>query len=378
MRILHFYKTSLPASMGGVEQCIHQLASGLARRGNHVDVLALATSGAVRETRQMNGYLVHQARLDFEIASNGFSRAVVRRFTELSRHADLIHYHYPWPFMDLVHFMVRPSAPTVVTYHADIVRQRSLLQLYKPLRNRFLASVDGLVATSPAYASSSPVLRRFQGKTRVIPIGMDPLTLPVASAALTDDWRRRVGPTFFLFVGVLRYYKGLHTLLEACRGTGMPVVIAGTGPLERELRRRIGQPGLESVHLVGYVSDDDKAALLAACRAVVLPSHLRSEAFGVTLLESSMSGVPMVTCEIGTGTSYVNLDGVTGRVVPPGDADALRGAMRELWEHPDLAARMGRCARERYGEFFTAERMVEDHLSLYADVRAGAGDNRND
>src|SRR5690606_19545518 len=115
-----------------------------------------------------------------------------------------------------------------------------------------------------------------------------------------EAWRERLGGEFFLFVGALRYYKGLKFLVEAARQTGLPVVLAGQGQLE---------PGLElpaNVTLLGAVSEADKAALLALCRAFVFPSHLRSEAFGVALLEAAFAGVAMISCEIGTGTSYVN------------------------------------------------------------------------
>ena len=92
MRVLHFYKTSLPATMGGVEQVIHQIARGTQAAGVETDVLSLA---ARRDEIELDGYRVHQARLDFEIASTGFSWSVFRRFAELAAQADVVHYHYP-------------------------------------------------------------------------------------------------------------------------------------------------------------------------------------------------------------------------------------------------------------------------------------------
>ena len=77
------------------------------------------------------------------------------------------------------------------------------------------------------------------------------------------------------------------------------------------------------------------------------PSHLRSEAFGISLLEGAMFGKPMISSEIGTGTSYINIAGETGLVVPPNAPQALHEAMRQLWEHPEQAAQMGARAEER-------------------------------
>src|SRR5690606_32759723 len=137
------------------------------------------------------------------------------------------HYHFPWPFMDLVHFATRLRKPAVVTYHSDIVKQKTLLQLYRPLMHRFLGSVDRIVASSPNYVASSPVLARFADKVEVIPFGLDRDTYPPASPETLERWRQRLGEGFFLFVGALRYYKGLHVLLDAAHGTDLPVVILG-------------------------------------------------------------------------------------------------------------------------------------------------------
>jgi rhamnosyl/mannosyltransferase len=168
-----------------------------------------------------------------------------------------------------------------------------------------------------------------------------------------------------LFVGAIRYYKGLHILLQAAQYTGYPVVIVGAGPTEGELKAEAAQLGLNNVHFLGYVSEADKAALLAASYCVVFPSHLRSEAFGVSLLEGAMYGKPMISSEIGTGTTYVNIGGETGLVVPPADFGALRQAMLHLWEHPDQAAEMGQRAHTRYLSHFTADKMCKSYANLY-------------
>ncbi|WP_151030200.1 glycosyltransferase, partial [Citrobacter cronae] len=163
--------------------------------------------------------------------------------------ADLVHYHFPWPFMDVVHFASRLRKPTVVTYHSDIVKQKYLLKLYAPLMHRFLGSVDAIVATSPNYVRSSPVLSRYAPK--VIPLGIDPATYPTVPSSVCARWQSRFPERFFLFVGALRYYKGLDYLIEACREVPYPVVILGRGPMECELKARVARLGLLNVHFVG-------------------------------------------------------------------------------------------------------------------------------
>lgn len=369
MRVLHFYKTSFPDTTGGVEQVINQIARGTSAYGVQTEVLSL-TSDKFAATTTVDGYLTHRARLDFQIASTGFSISAFARFTELARHADVIHYHYPWPFMDMVHFATRPRKPCIVTYHSDIIRQKQLLHLYKPLQRRFLASVDRIVATSPNYLATSSVLQQFVDKVTVIPIGIDKATYALPKAERLDYWRQRFGPKFFLFVGVLRYYKGLHILLEAAQGTSYPIVIVGAGPIEQALKAQAMALGLSNVYFVGQASEADKTALLTLCFGIVFPSHLRSEAFGVSLLEGAMFGKPMISSEIGTGTTFINVDGETGLVVPPGDALALRAAMVDLWENPQKSAVMGQAAEQRYRRYFTAEQMVRSYVALYTRVSA--------
>jgi len=369
LRVLHFFKTYYPDSFGGIEQVIFQLCKGTARYGFTGEVLAL--SPHPHETpMDFSGHLVHQAKLDFQVASTGFSWSAFRKFAALARQADIIHLHYPWPFMDIVHFATRHGKPTVVTYHSDIVKQKTLLKLYRPLKNRFLGSVDRIVATSPNYLATSPVLNRYRAKVVEITYGLDKSTYPTPAPDTMARWRLKFGEgqRFFLFVGMLRYYKGLHILLDALQDTGYPVVIVGSGPVEAELKKHAAQLGLDHVHFLGMLPDEDKVALLQLCYGVIFPSHLRSEAFGISLLEGAMYGKPMISSEIGTGTTFVNIGGETGLVVPPSDPAALRQAMRYLWEHPDEAAEMGKRAEARYWKLFTAEQMVRSYAELYNDV----------
>jgi glycosyltransferase involved in cell wall biosynthesis len=367
LRVLHFYKTYYPDSLGGIEQVIRQLAIGTTHLGMRNVVLSLSRAKDL-EPFEFEGHTVVRVPLDFEIASNGCSVAALSALARLANEADIVHYHFPWPFMDLAHFLARVSRPSVVTYHSDIVRQKVLMRVYQPLKQRFLRSVDAIVATSPNYMASSAVLGRYRDKTRIITYGLDKTTYPPPDPERLAYWRDKVGIKFFLFVGVLRYYKGLHVLLDAVENTDYPVVIVGAGPIELELKAHAARLGLNHVMFVGALDDADKVALLTLCYAMAFPSHLRSEAFGISLLEGAMFGKPMISSEIGTGTTYINIDGDTGLVVPPDDSPAFGAAMRTLWENPALAEAMGKRAALRYEELFTAERMAANYAALYREL----------
>lgn len=363
-KVLHFFKTYYPQSMGGIEQVIFQLAEGCIAHGIESEVLYLSRKESVRNERLAN-HVVHRSRLDLEFASTGFSVSAFADFKDLARHADIIHYHFPWPYMDLLHLFSGFHKPTLVTYHSDIVRQKTLFKIYRPLMRRFLSSVHRIVATSPNYVESSPTLRELQGKVSVVPIGLAQETYPRPEPERVSYWKSRFGGRFFLFVGRLRYYKGLGYLLEALRQAPLPVVIIGSGPMESELKAKAAQYGLKNVFFLGSLPDADKTALLTLCYGLVFPSHLRSEAFGISLLEAAMWGKPMICCEIGTGTTYINRHNETGLVVPPADSSALAAAMRELWENPLRAEEMGRRAASRFQQLFTAEAMAARYADIY-------------
>ncbi|MBR7801483.1 glycosyltransferase family 4 protein [Undibacterium fentianense] len=364
MKVLHFYRTYYPDSFGGVEQVIRQMVNGSARLGIDAEVLTLTRDRNNLEL-EFEGHQVHRAPLNLEIASTGFSWSALGRFKQLAASADIIHYHFPWPFMDLAHFACGIDKPSVLTYHSDIVRQKHLFKLYQPLQNQFLQRVNKIVATSPNYMATSPTLAKFSGKTEVITYGLDESIYPQPSPGVLQKWRDRFPEPFFLFVGMLRYYKGLHVLLEAASGTSIPIVILGDGPVEAELKKQAQHLCLNNVHFLGALPEIDKVALMQACYGLAFPSHLRSEAFGITLLEAAMFGKPMISCEIGTGTSYVNLHEKTGLVVPASDPRAFRQAMQFLLAHPQRAAEMGQQAYQRYQSTFTALQMAQSYRKLY-------------
>lgn len=364
MKVLHFFKTYYPDTTGGIEQVMFQLCQGSRAFGVEGQVLTLSPTPSP-ERIQVADHSVVRVKENFNLASTGFSLSAFSTFKAMAAEADLVHFHFPWPMMDLVHFATRHGRPTVLSYHSDIIKQRTLLKLYAPLMNRMLASMDRILVASPNYQRTSETLKPFADKTVVVPYGLDETAYPQVSAERQAHWQAQVPNKFFLFVGVLRYYKGLSTLLDALEGVDYPVLILGGGPQEQELKAQAERLQLRNVRFLGRLDDEDKACLLQLSHALVFPSHLRSEAFGISLLEASMYSKPMISCEIGTGTTFVNIDGETGLAVPPENPQALRGALRRLWDNPEEAARFGAQARARFEALFTAQRMCERTIEVY-------------
>jgi len=367
INVFHIYKWYFPDSWGGLEQSIFQICRSTTKLNVTNSLFTLSNNPSPMLVRREETD-VYRFPVNLDVASCPISIKSLFSFKKLAGMSDIIHYHFPWPFGDVLNLLRPAGIPYVVTYHLDIVRQKNLLIFYKPLMRRFLSGAAKIISTSPNYLSTSSELQRLKEKVEVIPFGLDQTSYPTAEPERKQKWKSIYGDDFFIFIGVLRYYKGLHLLLKAAKGAKYTILIMGTGPIENELKKLVKELGLDNVHFLGFLPDEDKMALLSLSKGAVFPSHLRSEAFGISLLEAAMLGKPMISLEIGTGTSYVNINNVTGLVVKPNDVNELRQAMDRLHTEPKLAEEMGKNARARFEKLFSAEDMGKRYLHTYQKV----------
>lgn len=369
IRVLHIYRTYFPETQGGGQEAIRQLCLATQALGVENTIFALAHHPDPAYMALPEGQLV-RARSWLEVASCDIGGwTALKRCREAAATCDIIQIHYPWPFADLLlPFIRQRNQPVVVTYVSDIVRQASLGRLYTPLRNYLLRTATRIVASSPNYINSSDVLQKYRSKLVCIPHCLgetQPALIP-----RVKHYETRFGVNFFLFVGVLRYYKGLDFLLAAAHRVKMPILIVGDGPEGARLRQVVLEEGLHHVHFLGALSDEDKNALVSLCRGVVFPSHLRSEAFGMTLLEGARAGKPLICCDIETGTTWINRDNETGLVVPPQNPSALAAAMNKLASDEALCTRLGQGALARWQQCFTPGVAGAAYLQLYREMLA--------
>ncbi|MGW4777681.1 glycosyltransferase [Streptomyces filamentosus] len=213
--------------------------------------------------------------------------------------------------------------------------------------------------------------------------GMPAGRLVVKHNFVPDPGVRRTGPgEHLLFLGRLAESKGVRLLMEAWDalaadgGVGVPLVLAGAGPLEREVAAWAA--GRDDVHHAGLYDPEQCRAAVARSVAVVAPSLAR-ETFGLVVAEAMAAGVPAVAAGHGGFTELVE-DGVTGLLHRPGDAGSLADALRRITARPDPGAAMGPAARSRYERFFSPavglERLVEEYRSAIAGRTESMGDSR--
>jgi len=312
-----------------------------------VDVLVAGSPGGVK-MKILDGMRIISARCLLRILSNplcpGFGKHISRS------DADIIHFHLPLPTA-VISWLLNGkfgSRPYVVTYHSDIVRQAFVMPFYGPFLKKFLRKADRIIATSRAYVESSRWIRDLPNVS-VVPIGADPGKFKVGRPDERED--------FFLFVGRFRKYKGIGVLLDAWRS--MPdhrLTMVGGGPLLPMMRKRIESENL-NVSIVTDASDDVLAALYGSALALILPSTLRSEAFGMVQVEAMFCGTPVISTSIDTGVPWVNKDSVSGLTIEPGDSTALVSAVGRILDD-DEWSRLSQGARERAVTLFDGPKLM--------------------
>ncbi|GAQ50547.1 glycosyltransferase [Streptomyces acidiscabies] len=209
--------------------------------------------------------------------------------------------------------------------------------------------------------------------------GMPAELLAVKHNFVPEPGIARTGPgEHLLFLGRLAEAKGVRLLMAAWDevaaggGVGVPLVIAGTGPLEAEVTAWAAGRG--DVRYVGLYDTDQCREAIARSVAVVAPSTWQ-EAFGLVVVEAMAAGVPVVAAGHGAFTELVE-DGVSGLLHRPGDPASLASCLRRI---TGADKEMGRAARRRYEQGFSPAvgltRLLEGYRSAIAGRTQSSGGN---
>lgn len=365
MRVLHVGKF-YPPHRGGMESHVETLARELSR---DVDVEVLVSSDGrqtIRET--VDGIPVTRIGTVASFAAASINPGMARAIRRSK--ADVVHFHHPNPTAVLSYLASGRRGPLVVTYHSDIIRQRVLGAAFLPVLHHFLRGAHAILASSPDYAASSPVLRKHKERVRIIPFGIRAEEYQSADPEEVAAIRARYGPRLVVGAGRLVYYKGFDYLVRSMAAVDAQLAILGEGPMREQLRALAAELGVaDRVHLPGQVPR--LSPWYHAADVFALPAVARSEAFGLVQLEAMAAGTPVVNTRLDSGVPFVSRDGETGFTVPPADAGALANALNRLLREPDLRGRMADAARERVRREFSLERMVADTLAVYRESMPG-------
>ena len=280
---------------------------------------------------------------------------------------DIIHIHHPDPMACLALFLSGYKGRVILHWHSDILKQKLLLRLYRPLQRWLLRRAETIVGTTPVYIAGSPFLKQYRHKSVCLPIGVD--RMQPDSNAVAAVRSRYPGKKIVFSLGRLVPYKGYGFLIDAAGylSDDYVILIGGTGSLKDELQKRIADAGLqEKVTLLGHVSSRDLPAYYGACDVFCLSSIQKTEAFGIVQIEAMSCGKPVVATDIPqSGVPWVNAHGVSGLNVTPCNAKELAEAIKEVTEDKQRYSKYSSGAENRYYELFTKDLMINKCLKIY-------------
>lgn len=372
LKIVHWAKF-YPPEWGGTEAVTAALAEAAVRHGH--DVQAIAYTDIDRPKSEMrHGVKLKLFRSFGRISSQPLSLRYAICAIWAAQNADVVHIHAPNIFSSIYLLLLNRRTTRIVTHwHTDIVNKGWLGILVMPLQYLLAKMSHAIIATSEPYALSSNVLRRNLDRVRIVPLGIqDPLPEEIADSLPPEieDFIR--GRKVVLSIGRLVPYKGFEVLIDATRDLAEDscVVIIGSGILETALRARIEEFGLcNKILMVGRLNRTVLNLMLRRCDLYVMSSVMRSEAFGVVLLEAMACSRPVIATNIdGSGVPWVNQHDVTGLNVPPHNAPSLADAIKRVLGDPALGRNYGLAGRRRFDSLFQESIMIERVMALYGDA----------
>ncbi len=282
---------------------------------------------------------------------------------------DLVHLHMPDPMSHVASWAIPSHVPRIITWHADIIRQKLLLLGYRPFQNAALRNAKGIIAATPAHIKSSTelVAPHLQDKLHVIPFGFD-LAHYAVPLALSARLRATYPGKLIFALGRHVHYKGFDVLIKAMAQLPLDaqLIIGGEGPLTSEWKTLAAtSPAAARIHFVGKISDSGLPAYFQACDVFCLPAVNQAEAFGIVQVEAFACAKPVVSTKLNNGVDFVNQDGITGLTVTPGGVDELAVALNRLLANPALCQQLGEQALQRAQKEFSLEALRSKTLAVY-------------
>lgn len=368
LKILHVGK-HYPPFMGGIETHLRALAEGTADHAQVEVVVANSDYTSETVTDRVGRVDVKRLKQNFTVRRAPVCLGLAGAIRESN--PDIVHLHLPNPAAVIGLLWSGYAGPVIVTYHSDVVRQRVLGKMFEPILRLLLRRSDLIIATSAEYAASSPTLRAFASKTRVVPYGIDVTPFTTRGEDAVAAIHTRYGHRIVLAVGRLIYYKGFEFLVQAMRDVDGHLLVIGDGGLRDPLKAQALALGLsDRVTFLGEIQNEETAQYYHAASMFVLPSVARSEAFGIVQIEAMAAGRPVINTSLNSGVPSVSLHGVTGLTVAPESSAELASAINLLFDNPDHARELGEAGKRRVAEKFTQSRMCEATLKLYSEIAA--------
>jgi glycosyltransferase involved in cell wall biosynthesis len=368
MNILQINKYFSP-HIGGVESVVELYADHLSLNHQVRVLVCNDITGIPTYVANRKKYTVIFCETLFIIKKLPISFAFIFNYFRFIYWADVIHIHEPFPLGSLLVMLCSKKKKIFITWHSDIVNQKFLGMLVKPIQNIILRKATLIMTTSENLAKFSAQLSKFKDKVKVLPLSINTSD----SKKMADFDLSKISPELanlkeycFTF-GRLSYYKGIDVLVKAYIYHGdllPPLVIAGKGEMSKliiEAKKIVPE---KIFFIPRHLTETEKNALLIKCSFFVFPSTHVSEAFGITQLEAMLYSKAVINTWLPTGVPWVSIDGVTGITVPVGDSKKLADAIYKLFNDEILRNDYGKAARSRVVDQFS-DKVILERLSQF-------------
>jgi glycosyltransferase involved in cell wall biosynthesis len=376
--------------VGGVEVYTVNIARQLKALGWEVAVVTTGRRGtSVPES--VEGMSVHRVRTVARVSNTPIGlgwRRRLRKIFELEQ-PDLINAHTPVPYLADMAQRAAGPVPFVLTYHNDLAKDSLLAGVivrlaHLTLIRRTLSGSTRIIATSEFYVRQSPHLKQRPAKIRLVSPGVDLARFSSSVTIRSGLLSRFAGLRVILFVGSInrsQQHKGLDTLISAfgkinAKHPETRLVVVGKGDAVPMYKSQAAAAGVaDKVEFTGYVDDDELAQFYRLATVFAMPSTNRSEGFGMTYIEASAAGTPVVGCRVG-GVPFAVRQDETGLLVEPNDVEGLCNALLRILEDDRLASRLAEAGAERAARQFSwplAGRLTAEIFSEVLDRRSAAG-----
>ncbi|MBM6617250.1 1,4-alpha-glucan branching protein domain-containing protein [Bacillus suaedaesalsae] len=375
-----------PRMIGGLARHVYELSKSLVQLGQEVYVIT-AKEGDSPEYELVDGIHVYRVKgyqphsEDFLHWIGGLNLSMVERVLELSKRInfDVIHAHDWLVESSAITLKKALNIPLVATIHATEHGRNG--GIHTPLQTAIsekerllIQKADTIIVCSDYMKQEvSSIEREALAKIEVIPNGVDRSFFtekPVEGKNYI--WENFIHDQLVVFsMGRLVPEKGFQTIIDAApqiidKVPNVTFIIAGTGPLEKRYHDEIVEKNLQDyVHMIGFVEDDERNALLRTCDVSVFPSLY--EPFGIAALEAMIAKKPVVVSRTGGLISFVK-NGVTGISVTPGSSEELTKAIHVLLTNKKLSEKLAENGQKTAYLQYNWDRIGERTVTQYQNL----------
>lgn len=368
--------------VGGAEVYTINIARQLKAMGWEV-VIVTTGKRSTSAPESIEGMPLHRLHTLLRISNTPIGlgwRRKLRRIFQIEQ-PNLINAHTPVPYLADMAQRESGSIPFVLTYHNDLAKDFLLTSIvvrlaHLTLIRRTLNRSTRIIATSAFYVRESRYLKHHQAKIRLVPPGVDVSRFNPRVGIDAKLLRRFAGQRVILFVGSVsksHQHKGLNILIDVFSKVNAEhpetrLVIIGKGnglPMYKSLAAAAGVA--DKVEFTGYVDDDELAQYYRLATVFAMPSTNRSEGFGMTYIEASAAGTPVVGCSVG-GVPYAIKHNETGLLAEPNSVESLYSALLRILEDNELASRLGEAGSERAAREFAWPLVGQFTSEIFSEV----------